>query len=163
MEFPWLKHRKTIEFSYSRLIERGVFSKSTSINPLLMNLAPDCSMIYCRSVNTLTTLLSVYFLLQTNTNIFYRIPFYSSRNIPINPERDCLVGRVVAIACRTRGLGFNSRAGLTPYYKGLITQMVKSGCMLYSGITCTSAYPFGDKRRDVALLLKRLIPKGPQF
>uniref|UniRef100_A0A2H1WHH6 SFRICE_013920 n=1 Tax=Spodoptera frugiperda TaxID=7108 RepID=A0A2H1WHH6_SPOFR len=35
----------------------------------------------------------------------------SSRNIPINPERDCLVGRVVAIACRTRGLGFNSRAG----------------------------------------------------
>ncbi|KAF9803631.1 hypothetical protein SFRURICE_004370 [Spodoptera frugiperda] len=38
------------------------------------------------------------------------------------------------------------------HYMGLITQMVKSGCILYSGIKCrnvTSAYPFGDKRHDV--------------
>ncbi|KAF9814730.1 hypothetical protein SFRURICE_014825 [Spodoptera frugiperda] len=38
--------------------------------------------------------------------------------------------------------------------------MVKSGCPWYSGITSrnvyTSAYPFGDKRRDVVCVCKNL-------
>uniref|UniRef100_A0A2H1VWS4 SFRICE_010341 n=1 Tax=Spodoptera frugiperda TaxID=7108 RepID=A0A2H1VWS4_SPOFR len=38
----------------------------------------------------------------------------------------------------------------TPYYMGLIKQLVKSGCVLYSGITCRNVHPFEDKRRDVA-------------
>uniref|UniRef100_A0A2H1X2Z4 SFRICE_032259 n=1 Tax=Spodoptera frugiperda TaxID=7108 RepID=A0A2H1X2Z4_SPOFR len=43
---------------------------------------------------------------------------------------------------------------LTLYYIGLITQMVKKGLhCIADAVMCTSTYPFGDKRRDVASLL----------
>uniref|UniRef100_A0A2H1VCU3 SFRICE_009999 n=1 Tax=Spodoptera frugiperda TaxID=7108 RepID=A0A2H1VCU3_SPOFR len=78
---------------------------------------------------------------------------------------------------RSKGFGFDSQVGLTniltvarslvlypvygnrltPYYMGLITQILKSGSTLYSGITCRNvhlrAYRFGNKRRGVAILL----------
>ncbi|KAF9803833.1 hypothetical protein SFRURICE_013110 [Spodoptera frugiperda] len=49
--------------------------------------------------------------------------------------------------------GYGNR--LTPYYMGLITQMVKSGCILYSGITCRNTTSTGPHLRRSNASLKR--------
>ncbi|KAF9793672.1 hypothetical protein SFRURICE_002331 [Spodoptera frugiperda] len=101
--------------------------------------------------------------------------------------KNCLVGRVVVSATAGQmGLGLDSRVGqhvlgifqfcqnvsvvarslelypvygyrFTSYYTGLITQMVKSGCTLCSGITCRNVHlcvPLRDKSREVVYLFR---------
>ncbi|KAF9823731.1 hypothetical protein SFRURICE_017294 [Spodoptera frugiperda] len=68
-----------------------------------------------------------------------------------------IAGQTVGAHCGSKGVWNCAQymaIGSLPITWNLITQMVKSGCTMYSGITlraimCTSAYPFGYKRSDV--------------
>ncbi|KAF9811960.1 hypothetical protein SFRURICE_021317 [Spodoptera frugiperda] len=71
---------------------------------------------------------------------------------------DCLVGRVVAIeTCQTRNFGFDSRVGrsitgLFSVFRKFLSSSTESGNVpaALRTVMCSSAYPFGDKRREVA-------------
>ncbi|KAF9799929.1 hypothetical protein SFRURICE_013666 [Spodoptera frugiperda] len=87
------------------------------------------------------------------TEPLYNFMQLDNSHFPRDPGREKYYEKNMLVVARSPKLRPVYGNRLTPYYMGLIIQMVKSGCILYSGIKChnvTSAYPFGDKRHDVA-------------